>query len=417
MADAGDGARPAPVAQGERIAALDALRGFALLGVFLANITGLGGVEVMATAAQLEALPSARLDQAAHFLGQWLVHDKANTLFAFLFGVGFWVQMQRMEGRGGGFEAIYLRRVLILLGIGALHLVALFPWDILHLYAIAGLVLLALRGLSDRALIIGGLALAVFGRLVVGEGFEVAGVAGPAFDRAYSDEAVLARQAASASGDYLVWMGSMARLYLADWFASGLVAGWFVYVLGRFMVGAWVARRGWLQRTEALAPQFRAWMARLLPLGLAGEFVAALIEAGLDAGRLAPEGAWRIAGEALHLAAAPTLAAGYACAIVSALNAPRLRGLVAPLGAVGRMALTNYVGQSVIIFLVLFQIGPGLGLAGDIGAAGLVGVALLGFAGQVLISRLWLANFAYGPLEWVWRALTYGRAPRLRRAV
>jgi uncharacterized protein len=90
------------------------------------------------------------------------------------------------------------------------------------------------------------------------------------------------------------------------------------------------------------------------------------------------------------------------------------RTLFSPFAFVGRMALTSYILQSFIIAFVLFGVGPGLGLAGKIGAGVAMLVVVAGYAFEVVASRIWLSYFAYGPLEWVWRALTYGRAPRMR---
>lgn len=108
-----------PVAAAERIAALDVLRGIALFGVFLVNFAGFANGGVMATTTQLAALPTAAADAVAYFAIEWLVGDKANTIFAFLFGLGFAVQMDRARDRG--FERLYLRRLTVLLALGLLH--------------------------------------------------------------------------------------------------------------------------------------------------------------------------------------------------------------------------------------------------------------------------------------------------------
>src|SRR6056297_2362988 len=106
---------PAPTSGGDRYLVMDVLRGFALLGVMLINLYEFGGTDVLITAEQLAALPSAALDERFQFWLQLLVSGKANTLFAFLFGLGFWIQMERLEARGAPFKSIYLRRAAILL--------------------------------------------------------------------------------------------------------------------------------------------------------------------------------------------------------------------------------------------------------------------------------------------------------------
>jgi uncharacterized protein len=90
--------------------------------------------------------------------------------------------------------------------------------------------------------------------------------------------------------------------------------------------------------------------------------------------------------------------------------------LLAPFAWAGRIALTNYLAQSLVLGLVLFGVGPGLALAGNIGTCALLGIALATYTVQMLLSRWWLERFAHGPVEWVWRALTYGRRPAMRLA-
>src|SRR6056297_2506369 len=104
-----------PTAKRDRYVVMDVLRGFALLGVMLINLYEFGGLDVLITAEQLAALPSAALDERFQYALQLFVYDKANTLFAFLFGFGFWVQMERLEARGAPFRTLYLRRAVILL--------------------------------------------------------------------------------------------------------------------------------------------------------------------------------------------------------------------------------------------------------------------------------------------------------------
>src|SRR6188768_4291363 len=135
---------PAPVTPAERVEVMDVLRGVALFGVFLMNMAPFAGTPIMATEQQLLSLPTAGYDFALLDVLRWLVMDKANTIFAFLFGLGFYVQMQRLEARGADFERLYRRRLTVLLVIGFLNLFFLWTWDILHLYALAGFILLPL---------------------------------------------------------------------------------------------------------------------------------------------------------------------------------------------------------------------------------------------------------------------------------
>jgi len=404
----------APVGSQERVAALDVLRGVALFGVFLINMMGFAGENVMATQQQLLALPTHSLDLTLHQLIVWLGVDKANTLFAFLFGLGFYLQMQRLSERGADFERIYLRRLTALLLIGVAHTFLLWTWDILHVYAIAGFMLFALRKASNRTLLVGGLLLAVLARIAQASLIEFGGLdSWHGHPSPYSQEAVLMRQQLSQAGDYWGLVHSMGWYYFLDFIANGLLAAWLLYVLGRFMLGAWVGRHGWLQHARDYLPGFRRVLRLTLPAGLAIAAISQLINIGIEGGRLSQGAHWAFTAEVLHLVSVPALAAGYICAVVVGLHTKTGAKLLAPFAYAGRMALTNYITQSFVYGFVLFGVGPGLALAGKIGTTAVTLIVIGAYALQIAFSRWWLARFRYGPLEWVWRALTYGYWPKL----
>src|SRR5688572_2838164 len=133
-----------PVGEGERVEELDVLRGLALFGVLAMNFAWVGGPGFGITEAQAATLPTATLDYYAYWGIRWLIGDKANTVFAALFGLGFYLQMQRGQGKPG-FEARYRRRLFWLLVFGILNTLLLWVGDILNLYAVAGFLLLAMR--------------------------------------------------------------------------------------------------------------------------------------------------------------------------------------------------------------------------------------------------------------------------------
>jgi uncharacterized protein len=118
--------------------------------------------------------------------------------------------------------------------------------------------------------------------------------------------------------------------------------------------------------------------------------------------------------DALHLLAVPVLATGYVAGIVVAFQGEIGRKLLTPFAAVGRMALTNYLTQSLVIGFVLFGVGPGLALAGKTGTTALSVIVVVAFLAQMGFSHWWLRRFAYGPAEWLWRASTYGNMPPMR---
>ena len=401
-----------PVGEGDRIAELDVLRGIALLGVLIMNFVGFAGDGVVATEAQLAALPTAAIDAYAFEGVRWLVGDKANTVFATLFGLGFYLQMKRGEGRPG-FEVRYARRLGWLLLFGWLNALFLWTWDILNLYALAGFSLLWMRHWRTRTLVIFGLVAACYSEKLQ-EGLLAAAGIKLIPDSIYADPAILARQSLVIGADYPAIVAGFAHWTLVEWILGGMMFAWIIYALGRFALGAAIGRSGILDDLPRFLPLLRRIATIALPLGLLAGLVIRLIVSGT----------WQPLGgndhlegiaNALRSPAALLLAAGYCSGIVVALQAAwgqRLFGVFAP---VGRMALTNYLAQGFIYAFVLFGVGPGLGLAGRIGTTAVVAICLAFFAGQTAFSHWWLARYRFGPMEWLWRALTYGERPVMRR--
>ncbi len=396
-----------PTTKTERYVVMDALRGFALFGVMLINIWEFGGVDVLITEDQLAALPNAARNAQIEPFMRLFVADKANTLFAFLFGLGFWVQMERLEARGASFKAIYLRRAAILLAIGWAHLLFFFAWDILHIYGIAAFILFACRTLSARTMLALGLVLMMFAKPVIHAILDSLGMgmSGPMAAIASSDEAVLATQAAAQAGDFPGFITLMLANTWYGWLLTGGLVGWVVHALGRFFMGAWVARQGWIQNSASNLTLFRRWLWPMLLGGLALETLHLIVEP-LDGGL-----SIAIATFVLHGVATPMIAAGYICAIVLLFHGGTMSWLVKPFAPVGQMALTNYLMQSAAILTIFV----GFGLAGRAGIATFLPMVVAFFAFQILYSHFWMKAFAFGPAEWLWRALTYRELPRLRR--
>ncbi|MEL1250640.1 DUF418 domain-containing protein [Aurantiacibacter gilvus] len=398
----------APVTSSERVGELDVLRGFALLGVLIANFVWWSFGENTALPAQTEAFAQDPGNLAAIFFTDVFVSDKANTLFAFLFGVGFWVQMQRLEERGAEFGAIYTRRLFVLLVFGLINLFLIWPWDILNLYAITGFLLFALRGMSARAMLWTGLTLALLGMPLVRWATDQLGWAEPANEMAFGEVAIATRQDAYVNGSYFEWVEATANLVWFDWIANGLIVAWILYALGRFLVGAYVARQGWLQRAGELLPQIRKIFLVAFPLGVAIEVVRVL----MGEAELIDAPAWL--SKWLHVVGVPILDLGYAAGLILLFHSSRFGVLARVFGPVGRMALTNYLVQGVFIGLVLYGFHGGLALAGMIEPKVVLGLCFGFYALQTVFSHWWLGRYRFGPMEWLWRTLTYGERPTMR---
>lgn len=401
-----------PVGERERIAELDVLRGVALFGVLLMNFVAFTGAHVLATEAQLAALPTAAIDEPLYFGVRWLVGDKANTMFATLFGLGFYLQMKRGEGRPG-FEARYRRRLFWLLVFGWLNAIFLWMWDILNLYALAGFALLAMRRWKTRSLIIFGTVAALYSDKLQEWWTGAIGLK-LIPDSLYSNAAVLERQAVVLGGDYPAIVATFWQWTAVEWLAGGMMAAWLVYALGRFALGAAIGRSGILDDIPGYLPLLRRITLFALPLGLLLGFLLQL--AVLEVVTFGDSEWPKALAESLRSPAALVLAAGYSAGIVVALHTASGKRLLAPLAPVGRMALTNYLAQGFIYAFVLFGVGPGLGLAGGIGTSVVILICIAFFAAQVAFSHWWLARYRFGPMEWLWRSLTYGERPAMRRA-
>ena len=401
-----------PVTGSERIAELDVLRGIALFGVLTMNFVYFAGDGALATETQLNALPTANIDWWAYNAVRLFIGDKANTVFATLFGLGFYLQMKRGEGRPG-FEQLYVRRLSWLFLFGLFNAFFLWIGDILNLYAVAGFGLLAMRRWRTRTLVVFGSVAALYSHDLQESLLGLANI-NLIPDSLYSDPAVLERQSVAVNGNYGAIVALFARWTWVEWIAGGMMAAWLVYALGRFALGAAIGRSGILDDIPRFIPLLRriAWIA--IPTGLLAALLIRLLVRGIIVLPLEIETTREIAN-ALRSPAALLLAAGYCAGIVVALQADwgkRLFGVFAP---VGRMALTNYLAQGLIYAFVLFGVGPGLGLAGRIGSAAVLAICFAFFAFQTLFSHWWLARYRFGPMEWLWRTLTYGERPPMRR--
>lgn len=399
----------APITSSERIGELDALRGFALLGVFVVNYVYFFFLNFSAPDAAREIWTADPANVAVLKGVLWLGGDKANTLFGTLFGIGFWVQMSRMRARTHGAEAIYLRRLTVLLAMGAVNLFLLWPWDILFVYALAGFLLFALRGLPAKVMLGAGAILFLAARPTAKAILDELGIKAAQKEIVFSDAAVEARHQVILDGSYGDWVASYASLTGHAFILSGLLLGWILYALGRFLIGAWIARQGWLERIAVLRPRIGRVAMVALPVGLALEYLYMRSNFG------APIGIEGLAKQALHMVGLTVLAVGYATGLLWLYHSSAFGWLPRLFAPVGRMALTNYITHGIVAMFVLTGIGPGLRMAGTITPVQSLSLAVGLFAVLTVFSHAWLKAYRYGPLEWAWRSLTYGRAPAMRR--
>ncbi|WP_148273347.1 DUF418 domain-containing protein [Stigmatella aurantiaca] len=399
----------------ERIELLDAMRGFALLGILFANLVSFSGYYVMSRE-QLAALPTAPADAWAVFAMNFLVEGKFYSLFSLLFGVGFSLMLGRAEQRGGTFGPLFLRRMVGLLGIGLIHLLGVWHGDILTLYALMGMVLILFRGMENRALLlwaVGLLWVPLLTHLVLMATHGALDPAPPfnALSRAIQNAAggphATLFSLRSSDEAWQVFLGNLANAIQRP--GRYLQTGRQAKVLAMFLLGIWVGRR---LLPDPLA--HRMLLIRVLKgglgLGLAGSALNAWLEARLgSAVLLTPAGLLQTAAYAVGVA---PLAAAYAAGLALLWGTARGRRWLSPFVPLGRMALTNYLVQSGVGLLLFY--GYGLNLMGRMGAVWMLPLALLILSLQALFSAGWLRYFTYGPAEWLWRQFTYRRLLPLR---
>ena len=387
-----------------RIALLDALRAFALFGILQVNIQSyLWGASTLAFFA---SAPTAA-DRVAFLLICTLVYSKFVALFAFIFGHGFALQMRSLRSAlvdERAARSAYRRRLLFLLLLGIAHGCLLYFGDILTLYAAVGFLLVLYASSRPRRL-------ARHARFALGAYAVLLTVVAGAlalYDRATPPKSAqipaeaLTRFAAASEGSYSQYLSANVGDYLSMLGAAPLALP---FVLGMFLLGALAARQGWLTRPER---HTRLWR-RVARLGVVLLPLAALLGwATFESLRQRPE----LLGGAAFGALALTfpITGLYLAWILAKRDAGWMQSVIGWLAPAGRMPLTNYLSQSVLMGLLLS--GWGLGWGKDLGVAALSLVAFGIVLVQVIASRLWMARFGTGPVEALWKRATRGSAAR-----
>jgi len=396
----------APIAPASRIFAVDVVRGAALFGILVENMYLFG-----ADSAAWNSAP----DRVAFAVMHVLFESKTWTLFSILFGLGFTLQLERLGASGASVLPFFLRRLAVLFALGAAHAL-LFDGDILMLYAELGLGLLLVRRLPTRTVLLLAVALILV--------FPLAHLALPDKRLAGPDEVQTARaelEEAQRSDVYAV--GSFAEVLSDNADAipadpledlanpeSGLA------VFAMFLLGCAIGRSGVLRDIPGHAvaiARVRAWG---LGLGLGAMLVERFLHvtAGYDVFRVQAAGPKvQFVGDLLFAYGITVLALGYAAALVLAAESPRGKAALAPLAAIGRLALTVYLVQT-LMFTTLFY-GYGFGQAYRLGPLAVTGWAVVFFALQLAASWWWSRRFLFGPVEWLWRSLTYLSLQPIRR--
>lgn len=403
----------APVAASKRHIFLDALRGFALLGVCLANYPEFSLYSFHPDSVAAE-MPGADIDRIVKFLQYLLIDGKFYTLFSLLFGIGFSIIISHAAERGANGFRIFYRRMIILALIGCTHLMLIWSGDILLLYALLGMMLPLFRSLSDRKILTVACLLLLF-PVAIDALCEAAGLFPAQYP--YDKWWYYASQFGITDANFGTWLrdahdygavsqfliqGAWERMYE---FVDG---NRYFKVMGLFLIGFVVGRH----KIYADLAAHRQLLRKVARVGLAAGLPLSVLYAisGIYGHP------W---GGSVHtvLYTLSVYPLGFAYAALLGLFCRRHPNLAVwrIFAAPGRMALSNYIGQSVIGMFLFYGIGLGLGASMGLTQTELVAVGVFTF--EILFSLAWLTSFRYGPLEWLWRMLTYGRRlPILRRS-
>jgi uncharacterized protein len=386
-----------PIAPSQRIEAIDVLRGLALFGVIAINVVFEFRVDIFE-----QFLPASgslpAIDRALKQLLAVAVEMKAFALFSLLFGAGLAMQFDRLANHPRR-VALLVRRLAVLLLIGAVHLFLIWNGDILVEYAVAGLIVLPLLFGPGWLMLVAATASLVFF------------VAMPLLPPVVEFPSQLwirdhIAQAASAYGDggFPEVLAFRIREIPAIFPLHVLI---FPRTIALFLFGALAWRSGILRRAQDHG-------CLLFGIAIGGVLCGGALT--LAAESYATFGwSWR-AREAIERLGTVVLASGYAAAVIGLAGIPLGKRMLAWAAPVGRMAFSNYLGQSVILGWIFY--GYGFGLFGRASVTAALAIGLCVYAAQVGISAWWLRRYRYGPVEWLWRSLMYGsRQPiALRRA-
>jgi uncharacterized protein len=360
--------------------------------------------------------PVTAIDHALSWTQHWLLESRFYSLLILLFGIGFGIQLLRAEGLATDLRSTYYRRSAALLAIGIVHGTLIWSGDILTIYSLVAFALVMFRTASTRKILVAAALLWFVGPVIVRELMFLSGLRfmlpfAPRATAIYAHGTWFQIERVRI-GEYMDWLGHF-----------GLTS--YVSILASFLVGLWSIKSGYLRRVIDEPRVTRRLLAFALVAAAIGYTMWNLADKVwppvLPTGNRAP--VFPYPGFQLAMLrlfvwklldwGTEGTAVAYACVLLLIWQRPRGERLLRPLATTGRMALTTYLTQSIVCTLLFYSYG--LGWYGTVGFTGMFFIALILFAFQMAASTWWLARFRYGPAEWVWRTLTYGRAPAMQK--
>ena len=381
-----------PIEKFDRVRVVDALRGFALFAILLANIPFAENADAIYHTRTL-VLGGRGADKMLEGIFHLLIDKKFVAIFSILFGFGFYVQLKRAEERGIAFRKYFLIRMLLLLAIACIHAYLLWFGDIIRDYAICGMLLLLVYKWSPKKILVTGIPFAVLGTAMVFILNGAIGVSYP-FDTSIVNEHPITRS-------YSHYLQINARI---DPFRNFIQDSpiTLVFAFGCMLVGFALAKAGFFHQYE----KFRKTTNWLIGLGLLFGLTCSYLFWMITIGKL--ELTLALIWLPIIIVAGLFLQSlFYISAFVKLYRHTWFNKLVSPFEFVGRMALSNYILQSIFYLLIFFYCTHGLELYGKLTLTETYLVAVVLFTMQVIFSKWWLESHSQGPIEFLWKNLVY----------
>jgi len=408
-----------PVGAKERIVLLDVLRGLALFGILFVNMPLFNNsivLEILGTTNW-----NSPADQITRGIIKFFFEGKFVAMFSLLFGYGFWLFIHKTTVEGKSLIPIYIRRAVILSLMGAAHIALFWAGDILFFYGLLGLILILFRNVRDSRILKTAISLIFIPSLLmllsviiitlVSANPQINAEINSSFDEARATTLILSERALQvySLGTY----SEMISLRITEW--SVLLNGVFFFypvVLGMFMFGMWAARKDLAKNYTEHIPFFKkvfVWGLIIgLPANIIYTYAAFTTEMNIPSlNSFLGFVGYNVGGVAFCLM--------YVSGIVLLANSGKMEVLSQFFAPIGRMALTNYLLQTLICTTLFYAYG--FALFGKVSLWQGALIAIIIFSIQVPLSKFWLKHFRFGPFEWLWRTMTYFKWQPLKQSV
>ncbi|ADU28729.1 DUF418 domain-containing protein [Evansella cellulosilytica] len=398
-----------PLDSNKRLNHIDSLRGFALLGILLVNMFafqyGTFGMEL------IPPVLTSNIDQVTYTFISWFFQGSFYPIFSMLFGFGAIMIWERSQERERPFYLLFVRRLLILMVMGFVHLYFIWDGDILLTYAITGFLFIFFVNRKAKTLLIWAIAIAALINLPgLLPGDDEAIVTFDSYVEYERDvlgngtygDIVHHRFTASPFEkiDYGIELSALEREIMAIVMTVFNFITMITQTLLLFLVGGYLAKKRWVHHPN----DHKSTLMKIA-------FIAIILGLIIKAGNVFTT------NESLeyfgYILGGPLLGLGYIAAFCLLFNKIGETKIFKGFGYVGRMALSNYLAQSIVMTTIFY--GYGFGLLGKLGTFIGVLLALALFLIQMFISRLWLKRNQFGPMEWFWRVGTYLSIPKMKK--